>query len=359
MRDLRLLTRRGTLGTVEHDDIEESLETLTMDFDHYLAVQCARCRGSGGGRRRKFGRAQAGPSSLGQLMRRQIAIAVAVCSILAGLAVAWQLRGVLLIFSLSLGLAAALRPLVARLEKKGLPAGAALGLVYAGALAMLGGLIAVASGPVVHDLEQFAVDALLAHRVDAARLPPQDFIARWLLDRRSMLDAWMAPAGGSDSIDLAGLLGVSWNILEIGTNAVIVAVLALYWSFGHNYFERLWLSLLSVDQRGVVREAWQAIVADVGAYLRSEIVQAVAAALLLWGGLAWMGFRYSALLAAIGATAWIVPWAGVLLALVGAAALTLPAVLLNGDRMIWTMLLPAALYMLLVLTILEDFVEPR
>ena len=169
----------------------------------------------------------------------------------------------------------------------------------------------------------------------------------------------MQPANQTEAMSIWGLLGAGWNALEMLMDSVIVAVLAVYWSVGGDYFERLWLSLLAVDKRTAARDVVRSLEAEVGAYLRSEGLQAVAAAALLWLGYVLLGYPYPAFLAMVVAAVWLAPWAGTVLALVAVAALSVPRILMDGDHILWTQMLPAAAYTAAVLWLLEHQIEPR
>jgi predicted PurR-regulated permease PerM len=147
------------------------------------------------------------------------------------------------------------------------------------------------------------------------------------------------------------MLGVTANLFQTASQLVIVLFLSLYWAIDQVRFERLWLTLLPAERRARAREIWRAIETGVGAYIRSELVQSLLAGLLLGLGYRLLQLEYPALLALAGALAWLVPWLGVVLALV--------PVVLVGLGASPLMALLAALYTLLVFTLLEFVIEPR
>ena len=66
-------------------------------------------------------------------------------------------------------------------------------------------------------------------------------------------------------------------------------------------FERLWLSLLPSGQRKQARGILRTIEQDLGAYIRSEVIQSLLAGLLLSLGYWLLGSPYPTLLASVGA----------------------------------------------------------
>jgi predicted PurR-regulated permease PerM len=131
----------------------------------------------------------------------------------------------------------------------------------------------------------------------------------------------------------------------------VVLFLSLYWSINQIHFERLWLSLLPAEQRKHARDIWRTIEHDLGAYIRSEVVQSLLAALLLGLGYWLLGSPYPTVLALIGALAWLIPIVGAALAVI------LPLVM--GLLTSVQLSLFTAIFTLVVLIALQVWVEPR
>ena len=131
----------------------------------------------------------------------------------------------------------------------------------------------------------------------------------------------------------------------------LILVLSIYLSIDYIRFERLWLSLLPVKQRERARSVWHALESGLGAYIRSEIVQSLLAAILLGLIYAVIGVQYPVALAIMVALAWLIPLLGILLTLV----MVIAVAMLSGP----IMAVVAALCTLLVLLILEFVVQPR
>ena len=166
-----------------------------------------------------------------------------------------------------------------------------------------------------------------------------------------------APAGSltTSAERASGLLrlfvGTTTSVLGLLSQFLILVFLSLYWSLDREWFERLWLSLLPADKRGAVRNGWRKIDGSLGAHVRSELVQAFIAFVLLYAGFRLMGAEYPLLMAWIAALAWMIPLVGWLAALAPVLViglLTSPAVAVG-----------ASLYLTLILVLLEFVVEPR
>jgi predicted PurR-regulated permease PerM len=160
-----------------------------------------------------------------------------------------------------------------------------------------------------------------------------------------------AVTGSQGQLVLPAVLGFTQGIGGVVSAVLVILLLSLYWSINQIHFERLWLSLLPPGQRKQARGIWRTIEPDLGAYIRSEVVQSLLAGLLLGLGYWLLGSPYPALLALAGGLAWLIPVVGAPLAVI------LP--LLMGMLTSVQLSLFTGLFTLVVLIALEIWVEPR
>lgn len=282
-----------------------------------------------------------------------------VLGVLLGIYVLWQLRAAALLFVLSLAVAASLRPGISWLARRGFPHMAALTATYLVVFGALGLLLIAAAAPLAAEVQQFGDDFVLAYQTLFDRVkdvPPEQAGALGVLPPPD--DLFVALAGEQGAALLQTVLGATFSLFSMAIDLVIVVFLGVYWSIDQVRFERLWLSLLPVDQRRAARDLWRAIESELGAYLRSEVVQSIAASLLLWLGYRVMHQPYPVLLAVSGALAWLIPWVGVLLAVGLLLFFSAPTLLIDAPSAL-VGLLPAVGYTAFVLLVLELYVEPR
>jgi predicted PurR-regulated permease PerM len=229
---------------------------------------------------------------------------------------------------------------------------AALILLYLVVLGCLGFLFFLAGETAIREIQ------LLARTVsvqDAWRLPvwlegsPFQLALVAQLPPPSKL--FEALAGDQGQQVLPAILGFTQGIGDVLNGIFIILFLSIYWSIHQIHFERLWLSLLPPEQRKQARGIWRTIEVDLGAYIRSEVIQSFLAALLLGFGYWLLGSPYPSLLALIGALAWLIPVVGALVAVV----LPLLMGLLTGVQLS----LVTAFYTLIVLFALQIWIEPR
>ncbi len=285
-------------------------------------------------------------------MKRLAWFTLIILATLASAIVFWEFRVAVVLFGLSLAVAAAVRPLVDRLAARRLSRGLALLLTYALCVGGLIALVVILSGPLFANLQQLTKDLGNGYEQLKAQWPSgtalQQTLAKQLPAASDVSKAITGPQGGAV---LQAVLGLTLGSFDLLGQLLIVLVLSMYWSVDQEHFKRLWLSLLPFQARARAREVWQNIETGFGAYLRSQVIQTVLALILLGLGYQVLGLPYPVALALIGAIGWLIPWAGVLIAVMPAAwvGLTISPVL--G--------LAAAALTIGVLAFLEFVVEPR
>ncbi len=285
-------------------------------------------------------------------MRRFIPSIFVVVATLVILILVWQLRMALILFVLSLMVAASMRAPVIFLTGRGMPHALAVILTHILVLLLLAGLLMIVLGPGLNELQQATDSFDQMYRQITANWPRgtsfQQMVGKQLPPPQ---DLYNAIAGDQGTQLFQNFLGVASNLMDSITKFAIILVLSIYWSFGRLNFEWQWISLLPVDKRRRVRDAWHELEEGVGGYVRSEIFQSVIAGVLLGVGYYLVGLKFPVLIALIGALLWLIPWLGAILAMV----LPLLAGLSGGP----VLAIAAPLYTVVVLGFLELVVEPR
>lgn len=209
---------------------------------------------------------------------------------LTGIALIWPLRGVLLLFALSLAVAAAVRPLTEWLRRLNFPTTAAVAVSFLIAVAVVTIPLGLLVGPLSSEIYRFSDEAVVAYDHVASqptRLAADDVeaanVAALLRDsvRNNDTDA--------DSSVTETFFGMTFSLFGLAVEAGVVLVLSIYWTLDRDYLERLWLSLLSPERRSKVRDLVRTVEYEVGAYFRSEFLQSLAAVVLLLLGYLTLG----------------------------------------------------------------------
>jgi putative permease len=293
-------------------------------------------------------------------MKRLAVLTAVALATMGGIVVLWELHHVLVLLILSVGLTAALRPTVDRGVQMGLTPSLGIVGVYGLGFGGFALLIFLGSPLLLHEMKLMSEDftRMYAH---IGRAWPQ---GGWL--ERNIARLLSGPDQSNMHLTteqvsgvVASTLGLAFNFLGVFFDAVIIVVLSVYWNINRVPSERLWLSLLPLQQRATARDIWRAIETEVGSYLRSELVQSLIAGIILGLGCWLIGFRYPVMLAVIAALCWLVPWIGILLIVAVVVVLSMPAFVMEGHV---AGLLVGGLTMILtqaIFLIMEFAVEPR
>jgi predicted PurR-regulated permease PerM len=279
-------------------------------------------------------------------------IGVAVMTTVLALVVLWQFRIAVVYALISLTLAAAVRPVVKHLAGRGFVVRLAWIFLYLVALGSIGLLLTLAGGSAISEIRHLAhsvsaqdawslpvwLEGSLFQQVLVGQLPPPSKL-------------FEAVTGSQGQLVLPALFGFTQGMAGIASDLVVILFLSLYWIVNQVHFERLWLSLLPSGQRKQARDIWRTIEPDLGAYVRSQVVQSLLAGLILGLGYWALGSPYPTLLALAGALACLIPVVGPALAVIPPLLMGL----LTGVQLS----LVTVLYTLAVLIALGVWVKPR
>ncbi|HSM55518.1 MAG TPA: AI-2E family transporter [Candidatus Sulfomarinibacteraceae bacterium] len=286
------------------------------------------------------------------MTRQALRIGAAVMTTLLALLLLWQFRVVVVYVLLSLALAAATRPLIRRWSARNPVLRVVLIFLALIVLGGVGFLLFLGGSSALREIQQLAQQVSvqdewqqplwlqgtsLQQALDTRLPPPSELFAAML--------------GDSGQVVLPAILSLTQSLAKIVSGGLIIVLLSLYWSADQVHFQRLWLSLLPAGQRRRAREIWQTLESDLGAYIRSEALQSLLAALLLGAGYWLLGSPYPTLLALTGALILLLPMVGAVLALLPPLVVGL---LTSVPLSLFT-----ALYTLLVMILLRWWLEPR
>ncbi len=286
-------------------------------------------------------------------MTRIIRYTIIVVTTLMLLLLLWQFSSAIVLFLLSLAVSAALRPLINSLLGRRVPKWLALGIVYFLLIIVIVSSLLLISQPLFDELQKATNDFIANYDRAKAEWPLQGTLFQHTLAEGLPPSAQLYQALTNENgiPALTGFFGIAQNFFSILGRVAVVIVLSLYWSADQFRFERLGLSLLPKEYHPKALHIWRSIENEVGAYLRSEIIQSVLAGLLLWLGYSTLGIRYPILLALWGAIVRLIPWFGSLIAV-------LPALFI-GIGISTALGILATVYTVGILLTLIVIIEPR
>lgn len=250
-------------------------------------------------------------------MRRVALIVLASFLTIAAVFMLWQLRNIVLLFVVSVVVAAMVRAPVEYLTSRRVPQGLAMALIFLIGIAVAVGVIVLVApllAQQVPALMNELVTTFVKFRVQlAAAGRAGQFLLNYLPEPNQIgiaLNAEGAP------MPVNAALGATLGFVDAFTQCIVVIVLALYWTADRITFERLWLSLLPPNLRTRARDVIGASGDAIGQYLRSEVLQTLLAGVLLYLCFSLIGMKFAASLAVIAALCWLIPLLGGLIALI-------------------------------------------
>lgn len=286
-------------------------------------------------------------------MIRLIRYTVVVLSTLMVLLLIWQFSAAIVLFLLSLAVAAALRPLMSSLTGRYVPKRLALGIIYFLITAAVLSLIWMGGPPLLDELQRASDDFAANYDRAKAEWPARGSAFQQTLAEQlpPSADLYQALTSEEGMPALAGVFGVAQNFFSTIGQIAIILILSLYWSSDQFRFERIALSLIPEQHHPKALHVWRSVETGVGEYLRSELIQSALTGLLLWLGFSVLGIRYPILLALWGAIVRLIPWFGALIAV-------LPALFI-GIGISSTLGVMATVYTVGILLALNLVIEPR
>ena len=232
---------------------------------------------------------------------------------LALLALAWLLVRPLALLFLAIVVGEAMRPLVARLERR-LPRALAVIIVYLALLLAAGGILWVTVPPLVGQARGLITNgpALVAEG--------REWLNHWDPSGGGQLAGFVQTqlarfSGGLVALPLAMLA----SLLEI----VLVIVLSVYWLLTAPALHRFVGSLVPSERRPAVDGVLQEIGQTMGGYVRATAIDALIVAVLVYVGLRVIGVDFPVVLALAVAVGELIPVAGPIIAAVPALVIAL------------------------------------
>ena len=286
-------------------------------------------------------------------MIRIIRYTFVVLTTLMILLLVWQFISAIVLFLLSLAVAAALRPLINSLTGRYVPKRIALGAIYLLLTAAILSSLWMIGTPLLDELQMATDDLMAAYDRAKAVWPQSGSVFQQTLAEQlpPSVELYQVLISEQGIPALAGVFGVAQNFFTTVGQIAIILILSLYWSADQFRFERLALSLLPEEHHPRALHIWRSVEAGVGEYLRSELIQSVLTGLLLWLVFSMLGIRYPTLLALWGAIVRLIPWFGALIAV-------LPALFI-GIGISSTVGILATAYTIGILLTLKLVIEPR
>jgi predicted PurR-regulated permease PerM len=279
---------------------------------------------------------------------KRAAIATLVVGSIVVLALAlWKLRLLAALLFFAFILAAAMRPTVEELRRRGIPRAAGIGLHYVVLLGLIAGFLWLVV-PRAIDQVDAALGGLPQSRSDIDEQARNSTGIKH--DVLTSIQRRLEDLPTAESL-VDPALAVTKTVLEVALGIFFVLASAAYWIFERDRAEDLLCSLLPRPRRKIVRDTWNLIDAKLGAYVRGQalliVLVGVVLSLAFWA----IGLPYWILVGTFAGLVEIVPVVGPFTA--GALAIGV------GLTVSWEVALAAGLAVLVVRVAEDYIVIPR
>jgi predicted PurR-regulated permease PerM len=211
----------------------------------------------------------------------------------------WRLRLLIALLFLGFIIAAAMRPGIEALARRGIPRAGGILLHYVG-LAAAVGLMLWAVVPRVIDQVDEAIGELPQQTEEATGIKHE--ILNSIQQRLDTLPS------GEQIFDPA--VEITLTAFEVAVGIFFMLATAAYWIYERERAERLVLSLLPGKHRRVVRDTWNLIDLKLGAYVRGQLLLIVLVATVLSVAFAIIGLPFWILIGIFAGIVEIVPVIG-------------------------------------------------
>jgi predicted PurR-regulated permease PerM len=282
--------------------------------------------------------------------RRAFVIAVVIGGVVVLALALWKLRVLISLLFLAFIIAAAMRPGVDALRKRGLPRGIGILLHYAALGALVALLLWLAVPRAIDQVDDALGDVPTSRTELRTAAEESSGIRHEILIR--LEDRLQDLPSGTELTDLIDpALEITVTAFEIVIGIFFVLASAAYWIFERERAIKLVTSLVPRPRRKIVHDTWNLIDLKLGAYVRGQalliLLVGTTLSLIFWA----IGLPYWVLIGAFAGLVEIIPVIGPITAGVVAVA--------AGLTVSWQVAFAAGLAVLVVRLIEDYLVIPR
>lgn len=276
--------------------------------------------------------------------RRSFLGALIVVGVVAAAIALWKLRILIALLFLAFTIAAAMRPGVEALYRRGIPRPAGIGLHYVGLATVIGLLLYFVIPSAVDQIDAAVpTSSSELEREAAASTGIKERILRGVQDRLEELPS------AEELIDPA--LEITVTAFEIAIGIIFTLACAAYWIFERARAQSLILSLAPARHGRLICDTWNLVDLKLGAYVRGQLLLVLLVATVLSVAFWIIGLPFWLLIGAFAGVVEIVPVIGPITA--GALAIGV------GLTVSWETALAAGI-VVTVVRLIEDYtIIPR
>lgn len=231
--------------------------------------------------------------------------------VLLGVALVWFLKDVVAMLFVALLLAALIDPFADWFDRRHIPRGAAVLIIYLCLLLIVGLVFFLLIPPLVEQATQLI-----------QRFGYSGELNEFLKDARALTAGSSLPEAGSIIEALQSFSSTITSFIGSVGAAAIVLVLTFYMVVEEEAVARVFRSLAPQEYQPYLSALFERMRGKIGAWLRGQIILGVVVGILTFTGLAILDIRYALVLALLAGVFEIIPYVGPILAAIPAVILT-------------------------------------
>ena len=279
----------------------------------------------------------AAPESNAEQPRRIIAATVVVAAVVAAFAVAYVVSDVLFLLFIGIVASTAVEPAIQALQYRRFPRPLAVGVVYAGIVVALAGLIAVGALLLINQVKELAGDIPRAEQEFHNWLEGAGDVL-WAKFARRIVEEVSASSVSTQMDQALAAVGQTASYMATAARSILVVVgvvlLAFYWSLQGERTVRWILLLLPSAMRDEGRTTLEQIEEKLGAYLRGQGIVCLVMAVMASIVYSLLGLRYALVLGIIAGFFEILPVLGPIVAAVPPLGV---AIFADHGKVVWVL----------------------
>ncbi len=240
-----------------------------------------------------------------------VIVVLTILAVVGAALIVLRLIDLLILVFVALVITATIRPMKAALQRRRIPKGLAVLLIYLGILGVLAGLFVIVI-PVLIDQGGALIRGLpqvYASLISSLENNSNDFL-RSLPQRLPTGDQLATQLQAEGGVILTGVLGIGASVLAFLGQLLSVIILSVYLTFDQSRLERFWLSLAPTKRRPELLAIWREIETRLGTYVRGELLLMTSIGVLAGLGYWAIGLPYPLALGALAGLLEFVPMVG-------------------------------------------------
>ncbi|MBI4280708.1 AI-2E family transporter [Candidatus Uhrbacteria bacterium] len=277
---------------------------------------------------------------------------VKIVLVLAGLYLLYLVLGIIIIIFVSLLLAALIDPLADWFQKRKIPRGLAVLVIYIALFAVLALIAILLVPPILTEFSELAQNfGTVWERLTATFGNAQEFFSRYGIDLEKNIQRGLQSLEETIAAGIENAFGTVWGFFGGLLKFLMVLVLTFYMVVEEGALKRLFRSVAPEEHQPYLADLLTRMQQKIGLWLRGQITLMIVVGVLTYVGLLILGVDYALVLGLLAGLAEIIPYVGPIVAAV-------PAVIIAFSQS-WVLAIFAAILAFAIQQLENNLLVPK